>query len=265
MKTCSKTVWCVLGTMVWLSAGAVLWAAPNTVATLDALPGVYPGLGGGEFTAFTSVNYNGNYDSRATYTYGGNTGFETFCIETGVEFVPGNWGGPTYYYTLGNISQPIPAQGAGSAIPLSLGTAWLYYQFATGQLNDFNYNHGSGRMADDNLLQAAMWALQGNQSYGSYPVPTASNNKFYKDALDAAGSLGNALSAYSGSTVQILQLWKDYDPVTDTYSGAAQNQLVITGNGSPIPVPTVPDGGATILLLGAALTGLQVIRRKPVH
>jgi hypothetical protein len=262
MKTYSKSFWCVMGTVVWLSAGAVGWAAPNTMVTLDALSGVYPGQGGGEFTAFTSVDYTGNYDSRATYNYGGNVGFETFCIETGVEFVPGNWGGPTYFYTLGNISQPIPAQGAGSALPLSLGTAWIYYQFATGQLTDFDYNYDSGRMADDNLLQAAIWALQGNQSYGSYPVPTTANNIFFKAALDAAGGLANALSPYSGSTVQILQMWENYDPTTQTYSHPAQNQLVITGNGSPIPVPTVPDGGLTIMLLGAALTGLQFIRRK---
>lgn len=219
--------------------------------TLDALPGVYPGLGGGEFTAFTSVNYLGNYASSAEYTYGGNTGFETFCIETGVEFSPGS----TYHYTLGNISQPVPVDGVGSATPLSYGTAWLYYEFATGNLGNFNYTYGSGREADDNLLQAAIWAFQGGQTYGSYPNGGA-GNIYYDAAVSALGGVANADGAYNGTTVQIIQMW-----VNANDTGAAQNQLVLTGNTPPVPHPT-PDGGLTVILLGGALAGMQVLRRK---
>jgi hypothetical protein len=223
-------------------------AKADTV-TLDEVPG-YNGAGGGEFTAYTtSVNYNGNYNSEALL----NGGFQTFCIETGVEFSPGT----TYNYTLGNVSQPLTGGGTGSGLALSAGAAWLYYEFGTGNLNQFVYSGFTGpnsqRMQEDNLLQAAIWAFQGGQTYNinpypGYTVPTTANNVYYAEAIAALGGLASADSAYAGTSVQILQMWSNSD---DT--GAAQNQLVL-----------VPDGGMTVALLGGSLVGLQSLRRKRV-
>jgi hypothetical protein len=214
-------------------------ANPNTVV-LDTTS-YYPGLGGGEFTAYTLPGtFLGNY-APVAQAYGG---FETFCMETGVEFSPGT----LYYYTLGNITQPTPGLASqGSGLALTQGAAYLYYQFGKGLLSGFDYT-GAGRMADDNLLQAAIWALQGGQSYGGYPTPIT-GNQFYNDAIAASGgSLTDAEGAYTGSAVKVLQVWMNAD---DT--GAAQNQLVL-----------VPDGGLTVALLGGALIGLQALRRKLV-
>ena len=225
---------------------------------LNAYPGVYPGNGGGEFTADTSVNYTGNYASEATY----DGGFETFCIEVGVEFYPYNEYGTTYNYGIGQISQPLSNGGEGSATPLSMGAAWLYYEFAEGYLNGFNYTYSSAngvgtRQYDDNLLQAAIWAFQGGQTYGSYPslTSTETSNPYYLAALAALGGTTDADAASDGAyDVSILQL-------TDSSGNAAQNQLVMTGTG-PTPVPVVPDGGMTLALLGGSLIGLQTLRRK---
>jgi hypothetical protein len=216
----------------------VVKANPNTVM-LDATS-YYPGLGGGEFTAYTLPDtFLGNY-APVAQAYGG---FETFCMETGVEFSPGT----LYYYTLGDVTQPTPGNAQqGSGLALSQGAAYLYYQFGKGLLGDFDYAPGSGRQADDNLLQAAIWAFQGGQSYGGYPTPITSN-KFYIDALNALGT--NVVNAYTGSSVAVLQVWENPD---DT--GAAQNQLVL-----------VPDGGLTVSLLGGALIGLRLLRRKQTH
>jgi len=233
-------------------AVTVVKAGNVGTVTLNAQSGVYPGLGGGEFTAFASQNYLGNYASGATYDGGQGAGFETFCIESGVEFSPGG----TYYYTLGNVSQPGPPTGAGSGLPLSTGTAWLYYQFATGNLNayaSFDYTYGATRQADDNLLQAAIWYLQGGQTYGSYPSG-GTGNIYYDAAVSALGAYAN--NPYTGTTVEVLQMWAD---AGDTV--AAQNQLVLNGNG-PAPDPPVPDGGMTIVLLGGALAGLRALPRK---
>ena len=215
----------------------VVKANPNTVV-LDTTSTYYPGIGGGEFTAYTKPNtFLGNYAPVAT-AY---NGFETFCLETGVEFSPG----ATYYYSLGTITQPVPGnKQQGSGLMLSQGTAYLYYQFGKGLLSDFDYTPGAGRQADDNLLQAAIWYLQGGQTFGGYPVPTVLDNKFYADAINALG--GDVLDAYTGSNVRVLQVWSNPDD-----SGAAQNQLVL-----------VPDGGLTVSLLGGALIGLQLLRRK---
>jgi hypothetical protein len=215
---------------------SVVKANPNVVM-LDTVTPYYPGLGGGEFTAFTQPStFLANYAPVATAM----GGFETFCLETGVEFSPG----ATYYYTLGDVTQPVPGNAQqGSGLMLSQGTAYLYSQFGKGLLSDFNYTPGSGRQADDNLLQAAIWYLQGGQSYPGYPTPITSN-KFYIDAINALG--GNVLDAYTGGSVKVLQVWSNPD---DT--GPAQNQLVL-----------VPDGGLTVSLLGGALIGLQMLRRK---
>jgi hypothetical protein len=229
--------------------------AVNIVGTveLDALDGVYPGStsgdpsGGGEFTAYTSQNFIQYYASSATYS----GGFETFCTEVGEDFTPYNWGGPTYSYSLGNLTQPISGGGTGSDTALSEGTAWLYYEFATGNLNNFNYTYGAGRETDASLLQAAIWALQGGQSYtaGGYGslASTEANNIYYLAALAALGGTANADSAYTGSTVILLQLWDGSTP--------AQNQLVLTGDSW-----SVPDGGFTLVLLGIGLMGIFFFR-----
>jgi hypothetical protein len=242
-----------LAVLTILAASMAGIAAKADTVTLDAFGGVYPGIGGGEFTAYTSTSYLGNYASAAKYA----GGFETFCIETRVDFTPGNWGGPTYYYTLGSVSQPLspPNSPSGSGWPLSTGAAYLYYEFGNGALAGFDYTWGAGRQAEDNLLQAAIWAFQGGQTYGSYPNGGA-GNIYYDEAVTALGGVNNATNSYAGNQVQVLSLWVNSD---DT--GAAQNQLVLTGGSGPFPHPT-PDGGMTIMLLGGALAGLRAMRRK---
>jgi hypothetical protein len=249
-------------TLVSLFAVAVFDATALKAGqiVLDAYNGIYPGQGGGEFTAYTSQNFLGNYSPLATLSAGGGpylsgastTGFETFCLETGVDYTPGNWGGQTYYYTLGNTTQPLPANASsGNGLPLSAGAAYLYYLFGTGHLAGFDYTYGPGRQADDNLLQAAIWAFQGQQTYGSYAVPSADPSSpnydpYYAGAITALGGLAGADSAYTGSEVEVLQLWSNSN---DT--GAAQNQLVL-----------VPDGGSTAALLGIALSSFAIYRRR---
>ena len=227
-------------------ASCMLFAVPAVKATptivgtvqLDTESGVYPGMGGGEFTAYTSQNFVQNYATAATY----NGGFETFCLETGVDFNPGN----TYNYSLGNVSQPLSGGGAGSGLALTAGAAWLYQQFATGGLQGFDYTYSdaadpNGRMNSDTLLQEAIWALQGGQSYtqGGYQTLSwvESNDQFYIDALANGGS-----NPYAGGPVEVLQLW-------DNSGNAAQNQLVL-----------VPDGGETVALLGIGLMGVFLVQ-----
>jgi hypothetical protein len=213
-------------------------AGPDMVM-LDAIPNYYTGHGGGEFTAYTQPgSFVGNYSSVAVV----NGGFETFCMETGVEFSPG----ATYYYTLGNTTA---GSGAGGGLALTAGAAYLYYQFGKGLLTDYNYTdhtQGGGRQTDADLLQSAIWYLQGGQSYGSYPSGV---NKFLLDAeAGTGGTLADAQADYTGSQVEVLQMWAD-----PNHTIAAQNQLVLT---------PVTDGGLTVALLGGALIGLQVLRRK---
>jgi hypothetical protein len=232
---------CIIGIMA-----AICGIAQATTITL--YQGSYSYSVGGEFTAIASPSLLGNgYVPSTEVTVNGQTGFQTFCLETGVYLNPGT----QYYYTLGTTTQPLSGGGAGSDLPLSAGAAYLYYEFATGQLAGYNYaNSGPGlsRKDDAGLLQAAIWYLQGGQTKSGYP--DWSTDPFYTLAL------ANANSSYL-SYVDVLQLWSNSN---DT--GAVQNQLVLTGTRPP-PSP-VPDGGMTVVLLGSALVGLQTLRRKLV-
>lgn len=184
---------------------------------------------GGEFTATTSQSFLNNYVPSTIV----NGGFETFCIETTVNFTPGS----TYSYNLSNTDS--------LGRQLTEGAAFLYYEFAKGTLTGYVYNNIAQRQADAGLLQAAIWWLQGNQTYndGSYQIPNTSNNPFYALAINTLGSI-NATNANNGQyCVDVLQMWDGTSP--------AQNQLVL-----------VPDAGMTSGLLGMGLVGMFLVQSR---
>lgn len=233
-------------------AASMLMAATVVKANSVVLTqGIYSYDVGGEFTAVTSPDsFLGYYNPLAENKTA--TGFQTFCLETEVDFYPG----ANYTYT--TASSTAPDNGvAGSGLALAKGTAFLYYEFATGVLAGYNYTDTAGRLSDAELLQAAIWYLQGGQTYGGYTAPSTGNNPFYALALNTFGSA--ATSAYTGSSVEVLQLW---DGTT-----SAQNQLVLNGNVVPGFQIPVPDGGVTAGFLGMGLVGMFVIhcwRRKSI-
>jgi len=259
MKDLKSTVLTIVA--ISISMSATLVRAANTVTLYE---GSYSYSVGGEFTAITSQNYLGYYSSSAenTETVSGKsvTGFQTFCVETGVPFTPQK----SYTYTTGLSTAP-DSGAAGSGLALSIGAAYLYYEFGTGNLTGYNYNNTAtsktvpySRLTDAGLLQAAIWYFQGGQTYsgfyGSKGNPAITSDPFYLLAISALGSLANAMSAYTGTSVEILQLWNGTTP--------AQAQLVLTGNTAPKAPPgkPVPDGGMTVVLLGVVLVGMFMIK-----
>jgi hypothetical protein len=200
---------------------------------------------GGEFTAVTTgQNFAGNgYVSGVTSLADGS--FQTFCVQNAVDFNPGI----TYNYAAGSATGANAIQGA---IPLSVGAAFLYYEFATDNLTGYNYTAGSGRVTTAGELQAAIWFFMGEGVPSGFPA----SNQFI---TLADNSLVNPLAANNGLYgVDVLQL------TTVGSTTADQNQLVLTGTGSH--VQTAPDGGQTAALLGMSLGGMflvQLQRRKP--
>ena len=211
---------------------------------LDALNGIYYSPGG----EFTVIPVTGGLQSVLPYYApvaknidGMTNTFETFCVETRVDFYPANWGGPTYsanisdYAIGGNIR-------TGSNNPLTLGAAWLYYEFATGKLQGYDYT-GSGRHNDASALQEAIWIFMRQDHINSSFDPPNYNNIFLTEAATAVGS-ANVFNPSNGRYgVHVLNLY-------DANGSPAQNQLVLT------PEPT------SIILLGMGLIGLVVVRRK---
>lgn len=149
--------------------------------------------------------------------------FNTWCVQTDVYFTPG----ATYTYDL--------VQKDSTNRTLALGTAWLYNQFLNGALTVAD-------SAAAGSFQSAIWYLQGQTESG---FPGGGVGNFYYDAASTALGLNLASASNGAYGVSIMQM---YIPGSRT---PAQAQLA-----------RVPDGGATLVLLGSALFALGLARRK---
>ena len=131
--------------------------------------------------------------------------------------------------------------------PLSVGTGWLYSQFARASWTaglSYDYTNpgrstGAGSSAD--LLQLAIWWLEGENS-----VAYNAGNLYMKGVVDKFGS--EALAKANGS-------WN--------YGVYAVNlTAVTTGARAQDGLIYVPDGGMTLMLLGVGLGGLALTNRR---
>jgi hypothetical protein len=210
--------------------------------------GPYQSGQGGEFT-LTAV---GGWLDLAAYDPGVTTGisaagitsFQSFCIEKS-EVIDG---GATYKAAVtGNAMNGGVGPGGD---PVSVGTGWLYSQFAQGTLDDYVYSGSSwARRASAAELQEAIWWLEGDGSYN-----------WHNDFMVAVvAEFGSNAKADGGAQygVYALNLWSG----SDSTRHRAQDQLYFKG----IPTASqeaVPDGGQTAVMLGGALMGLAWWARR---
>ena len=195
---------------------------------------------GGEFTARIinsttgpDLNLNLAYYTGTTSNIGSHDpSFQTFCLEYREYF---NTNTP-YNIT---ISDRAMYGGVGSSgDPISVGTAWLYQQFTTGALG--NYNYGSNRSTSAGYLQEIIWYLEGERS--NYSL----SNPFDDMLITQFGSISNAIADNEGKfSVAVLNIY-------DSNGGFHQDQLVL----APVPEPS------TILLIGSGLIGFGIFGRK---
>ncbi len=222
--------------------------------TLYQTPGYYYGVAG-EFSAVSpdaildpvSLGYS------PLAIAGG--GFQTFCVEFTEDFSPGT----SYQY--GISSAAISGGGAAGGAhlvggvwmdPISVGTAWLYRQFATGVLSGYDY--GAGRSGSAGALQDAIWYLEGDQAtagMGSYFVSLAETTL----GLSLAGIEADANGLYGVSVLNLGSITGD-PPFPN------QDQLVLTPGYEATSGDVADGGGATMTLLGAALLVLGLLRSR---
>ncbi len=231
-----------------LTMAAVL-AAPTLLGSTIVLrldPINYSAFPGGEYNAQltglvageTPSQILAGYNALAKTVADGQTGFQTFCTDETEPFTPGK----TYEVVRNdrvvaggsNLFPPTVTPGADI---LSVGTTWLYSQFAQGTLGGYDYTLGAGRLASANDLQATLWYLEDETSVA--PVNafmTAVYGNFADPKLDAsAGTDG----------VYALNV---------TLRDGTRRQDVL--------VYMAPDGGFTLVLLGIGLGGLSLFSRK---
>ena len=226
-------------------AGPVL-AGPKVKIHYDAPTDPYRVGGGGEFTAEVTTGWT--YDVLALYAAdtkneaGYGDSFQTFCLETGEGL---HDSGFEYDVILNDNAiyggEEVP--GGLGYDPISIGTAYLYYEFAKGTLTGYEYDEtkmtGSSydREIDAGDLQEAIWYLEDE-------ITTApSGNEFYTAALTEFTNLAGAQADNAGHVDQYpVMAMNLYGSVTD------QDMMVL------VPIP------AAVLLgiLGLSVAGIKL-------
>ena len=196
---------------------------------------------GGEFTVnpITPAGWLdlSGYVNGQTGNIGTSGTFETFCVEGSEVIYPYN---ATYNAV---INQNAVQGGVGPAgDPLSVGTGWLYRQFATTTWDSgLSYNYGANRKTSAGALQNAIWWLEVEEG-----IAYNSGNIYMKAVVDKFGTEAGA-KADGGWTYGVYAL-----NLTVPGTGAlAQDQLYF-----------VPDSGTTIMLLGIGLGGMALVARR---
>jgi hypothetical protein len=257
-----------------MNTKAIGFLAATTLAALAATPsalgfainiekGSFQTGYGGEFVALETQGFVDNYASDAKQTVGypnANsrtrvTGFSTFCLERSENLnYEDNYSGSL---SLTVINGGVDNTDPGPGDPISKGTAWLYQLFATGSLSTFGYAYGTNpysnaevanRKDSAGALQKAIWSLEDELS-----GVTTANNQYLAAAVGHFGTLANAKSAADDSFgVSAINLVMANNP-------SQRRQDVLVYLGTP-----VPDGGATLGMLGAGLVGVGLFRRRMV-
>jgi len=222
-------------------ASTTALAVPDATVTVVRTSGYFDtSYGGGEFTMKGSPWANPAHYDVATLVAGG---FQTFCLELN----EGISGQPFHAYL--NTAAVAGGLGGGSPDPISIGTAWLYKQFAEGNLSGYDYTPGAGRAASARALQEAIWYLEDE-------LTSLGPNAYVSLVVAKFGSLANAKANYdpasAGFRVAVLNLY-GVDRITGKTDWTARKQDMLV---------YLPDGGMTLVLMGGGLLGLAMIRRK---
>lgn len=194
---------------------------------------------GGAFAATPAAGASINNEDYASQARSGTSGFLTFCLEYSEEFYSG------YSYNFAVNNGAVAGGVGGQTLPnydgISIGTAYLYSLFAQGALDEatngaFNYSQSAC-----GYLQNAIWHLEGEGKASNWLVDFAKQNNANWSA-DANGAFG----------VKALNLTFTQNIGTHAAGSRAQDQLYYT----------VPDQGASVVLLGLSLIGFVALRRK---
>lgn len=221
--------------------GAALLAAAGTVSVQADQVTTAPGFGpyqigsGGEFTVTPDAPVAALLSGYSPFTINqGNfpRSFQTFCVERD-EYITAN---TTYDVTLNSLTM-------FTGTKLTVGTAYLYQQFALGALTDYNYANTPGGSRQSAVhgsafeLQRALWYYMGEYSYDQYNI--------YMNGIVSLPA--NPFAADNGAhDVKILNLWAPGQPHDGQHS--FQDVLI------HVPEPS------TAALLGVA--ALLAFRRR---
>ena len=172
---------------------------------------------------------------------------QTFCVEHKETVYPN---------ATADVSLSSKTKFGGSE--LTVGAAYLYYEFADGSLKGYNYSGGTeARKSSADQLQHALWYFMGEDA------TISSSNPFW--ALANENGFANRSDYNNGRFgVQVINMWAEGHFEQSGYE--RQDLLIRTSDNSWSQPPSggtpVPDAGSTLMLLGAGLTGVGLLRRR---
>lgn len=201
---------------------------------VDRIAGYFSGSGG-EFTLFPSAGLQWVLNA---YVEGETknikqpppVNFQSFCIERNEVISIGG----TYTAVINTVAIA-GGLGGPKPDPISVGVAYLYYQFIKGTLAGYDYDEAAGRGASAGELQNTIWWLE--------------------DEMSDPGV---------GNIFRNLVIAEFANPKADNkgqYPVAALNLFTRDGGNAQDLLTVVPEP-ATMLLLGSGLIGLAGYGRK---
>ncbi len=254
-----------------LAAAAVFTAASATPALAGPIGdkgtiqvtrqnGYYKGAGG-EFTVY---GYNGALDNSGYSDKTSDIGkfdpsFQTFCLESTEAAVAKT------NFEIGSAAKPGGNEARNGKDPISQGTALLYSLFATGDLDRY-FDAGSNRATEAQLLQQAIWWLEGEDGNKD-----KTSNFYYNLAVQHFGSKSKAEKTADVGLFDVYVLNNTYVEGTGKKAKTKTAQDFLYYAGKPPVEPPVdppvktPDGGATLALFGGAMLALGAARRRFLH
>jgi len=175
--------------------------------------------------------------------------FQTFCVETAEEFTPGSTYDVSFSYNIKYQGGAFLPNGA----PITMGTAWLYSQFAAGTLIGsgplpYDYTYGGGRTGTAGDLQEAIWYLQGEAALVN---GGADGTAFVNAAVSALGANYTA-PADGAFGVVVMNLTSG--------GGNNQDQLMEVPNPDLLVVPVPEPGVVSFGLLFLLPLGVNKVR-----
>jgi len=200
--------------------------------------GIFQTGNGGEFTLQVDsdlIPVLNNYSALTSNQGNTRNTFQSFCLELNEDIKPYT----TYNVAISNAAKAGGYGAVNGADPISMGTAWLYSQFAKGTLSGYDFaGLEPDREASASILQYAIWWLEDEKAYDA-------GNIFIQAAIAMFGDAAAAKADSNGAfNVMVLNL-------TDITNGALrQDQLVV------VPIP------AAVWLFGTGLIGLVGVRRR---
>ena len=190
------------------------YAYPVNVGDLIILSDSWGSTNGGEFTVTV---------------IGSDYSFQTFCVETGEYLAFGK-----QFKVVGISTAAVWGGVDPGGDLLDPETAYLFSNFAAGTLADYEYTPGDGRVASADLLQRAIWYLEGESGGVDNEYVELANGSGWTD-------IGN---------VRVLNLEWAVDYGSYKIGDRAQDILV-----------TVPEPGI-LILLGIAMSAVGLAARR---